>query len=132
MGLEDAGVLSQLLSKLCVDAGSGEFSTTNFATALRIYEQMRLPRTHEILSNSKFLGHMQQKRSVNAKYNEVKEELIQRDVFFHETLPVMFTGAKYDYKAHVEEVLENEPAFTRLKPVVEEEEETGGDVAEGE
>ena len=31
---------------------------------------------------------------------------IQRDIFFHETMPIMFPGARYDYRHAVELELE--------------------------
>ena len=103
-GIEDAGVIIMLLKSLCVD-GKGNFGLTNFGPAMGIYEKMRLPRTADILNNAKIQGRMQQKRAESAIYNRCKEELIKRDIFFHETMPVMFPCARYDYKAAVENVL---------------------------
>lgn len=113
MGLEDAGVIISLLKELCVEdnGNGGDFSATNFGNAMKIYEKMRLPRTTEILERSKAWGKTQQMRSTNEKYNEVKEELIQRDVFFHETMNHLCPGAKYDFKKDVSEVLDNEPVL---------------------
>jgi hypothetical protein len=62
----------------------------------------------------------QQKRANRAEYSRVKEELIRRDVFFHDTLPIMFRGATYDYKIELEKVLESERRC-RLSIVAEEE-----------
>jgi 2-polyprenyl-6-methoxyphenol hydroxylase-like FAD-dependent oxidoreductase len=110
-GIEDAGVIMMLLKNLCVD-GKGNFSLTNFGPAMDIYQKMRLPRTAEILNNAKIQGRMQQKRADSVTYNRCKEELIKRDVFFHETMPVMFPGARYDYKAAVENVLKEKPILS--------------------
>ena len=129
-GLEDAGTLALLLKHLCmerdesnmdkenVDGGEEKykFSMTHVATALKLYNQLRVPRTEEILHHGKTWGNMQQKRADNPKYNKVKEINIQRDVFFHETMPVLFHGAKHDYKLQVAQVLEEET----LLPVPEE------------
>jgi hypothetical protein len=85
-------------------------------SALKLYNQLRVPRSTDILERGKTWGKMQQKRADNTKYNVVKEEKIKRDVFFHETTPVLFNGAKYDYKDEVEQALKEEP----LLPVPEE------------
>jgi salicylate hydroxylase len=133
MGLEDAGVIVSLLQKLCVgvqengDGGdcattgsSASFHTANFGNAMKIYDKMRVGRTRDIVYRSWRAGEMQQKRSENEKYNKVKEELLQRSVFFHETLEDLCPGATYDFQKHLEQVLESEPV---LLPVLEEEEE---------
>jgi hypothetical protein len=103
-GIEDAGVIIMLLKNMCVD-DKRNFSLTNFGPAMGIYEEMRVPRTAEVLNNAKIQGRMQQKRAESVTYNRCKEELIKRDIFFHGTMPVMFPGARYDYKAAVEIVL---------------------------
>ena len=69
------------------------------------------------MAKSQWTGEMRQKRADNKKYNQVKEELIKRDVFFHETTMEMFPGATYDYRQDVKRVLDEEP----LLPVPEEE-----------
>lgn len=114
MGLEDAGVI---IKELCLlDNGNGdEFCISNFGRAM---EKMMMPRTSEIIERSKQWGKLQQKRATVEKYNEVKEELIKRDVFFHETGSHLCSGAKYDFKKDIACVLANEPV--RL-PLVEEE-----------
>lgn len=127
-GLEDAGTLALLLKEICcmpevneTDDGQKKqhdavtFSLARVDTALKLYNQLRVPRTKEIVDHSKTWGNMQQKRADNKKYNAVKEEKIQRDVFFHETMPVLFHGAKHDYRSQVEQALEEEP----LLPVPE-------------
>lgn len=110
-GIEDAGVIMMLLKNMCVD-GKGNFNLTNFGPAMGIYEKMRVPRTAEMINNAKMQGRMQQKRAESVTYNRCKEELIRRDIFFHETMPVMFAGARYDYKAAVENVLKEKPLFS--------------------
>jgi 2-polyprenyl-6-methoxyphenol hydroxylase-like FAD-dependent oxidoreductase len=113
-GIEDAGVIMMLLKNLCVD-GKGNFDLINFGPAMGIYEKMRVPRTAEILNNANIQGRMQQKRAESVTYNRCKEELIKRDIFFHETMPVMFPGARYDYKAAVENVLKEKPLLSVLE-----------------
>lgn len=119
MGLEDAGVIASLLKRLCLD-DNDTFNVANFGMAMKIYEKMRIPRTDMILNNGIFMGKMQQKRAENKKYDRVKQELIQREVFFHESLPIMFHGAKYDYGEDVAKVLQDQPV---LLPVLQEEDE---------
>jgi salicylate hydroxylase len=116
-GLEDAGTLALLLQQLCTNGGQG-FSLDHIDSALQVYNRMRVPRTAEIIQKSKGMGFMQQKRADNKRYNEVKEELIRRDVFFHETMSVILPGTTYNYKEDVAAVLQDEP----LVPVPEEEE----------
>jgi hypothetical protein len=110
MLLEDAGVIALLMKRLCLD-DNGNFQKSNFGNAMKIYEKMRIPRAKEIQEISENWGCMQQKRAENAKYNLVKEEKIRRDVFFHMTLPTMFPGVNYDYKADVEQVLQVTPVL---------------------
>ena len=109
-GLEDVGVLVELLKKICLD-DNGSLDLTRFSDAMTLYEKMRIPRTSDLIDQGTHVGALQQKRATCEKYNRVKEQLIQRDVFFHETLPVMFVGAKYDYKQDVHDVLEGTPDF---------------------
>ena len=113
MGLEDAGVIITLLEKLCLeeDGNSGAFNLANFGNAMAIYEKMRLPRIREILEISQRWGMQQQKRSACEKYNAVKEELIQRDVFFHETMKDILPGSTYNFQEHIDAVLQKEPVL---------------------
>ena len=115
MGIEDAGVLALLLKALCLD-GCGAFDVANFGRAVGIYQRMRIPRTSQILERSNYLGRMQQRRADEHKYNVVKEELIRRDVFFHETLPMLIPGAIYDYRRDVEKTLKKEPVILASVP----------------
>ena len=119
MGLEDAGVIINLLKELCLldNGNGGTFCVSNFHNAMKIYEKMRVPRTSEIIEKSKWWGKLQQRRSIDKKYNEVKEELIKRDVFFHETGSHLKPGAMYDFKKDVECALAKEPV---LLPLIEE------------
>lgn len=116
-GLEDAGTLALLLQKVCTNGGQG-FSLEHIGSALDVYNRLRVPRTAEIIKNSKGMGRMQQKRADNKRYNEIKEEMIRRDVFFHETMEVILPGATYNYKTEVLDALRDGP----LLPVLEENE----------
>lgn len=116
MGLEDAGVIISLLKELCTENNGrdGIFLVENFGNAMKVYEKMRVPRTEDILARSKLWGKTQQKRSKNKKYNQVKEELIKRDVFYHETMKALKPAAAYDFQQEVRESLKIEPAHLPL------------------
>jgi len=119
MGLEDAGTIAMLLQELCLDQ-DGHLNMENFGNAMKIYERIRIPRSLEINTLSKSWGDTQQKRSNRELYRASKEEKIKRDVFFHETLPILMPGSTYNYKEAVAEFLEKEPLHL---PAVEESEE---------
>lgn len=108
LGIEDAGVIAVLFRRLCIDV-DGNFLPAAVGTALAVYEKMRIPRTQQILANARRMGSYHQRRSEDTRYNEVKEELLQRDVFFHDTMPIMFAGTQYDYVEDVRKVLKHEP-----------------------
>jgi hypothetical protein len=61
------------------------------------------------------MGNLQQKRSMDKKYNEVKEELIKRDIFFHHTMETMLPGATYKYAEEVANALEKDSVLRVLK-----------------
>ena len=120
MGLEDVGVIISLLKQLCMeDNGTslGCFNMNNFGNTMQIYEKMRIPRIEANLARSEAWGELQQKRAISKKYNAVKEELIKRDVFFHETMNILRPGTVYDFKNEVFEALKKEPV---LLPLIEE------------
>mmetsp|Transcript_46366 Transcript_46366/g.68440 ORF Transcript_46366/g.68440 Transcript_46366/m.68440 type:complete len:357 (+) Transcript_46366:414-1484(+) len=104
MGLEDAGAIAMLLEKLCLK-NKKYFDSDNVCLAMKLYEKMRIPRTVEINDHSTRLGMMQQRRADCSKFNNYKEEMIRREVFYHQHLPIMFPGVKYDYKEDVENMI---------------------------
>lgn len=111
-GLEDAGTIALLLKQLCLiksKDNKASISVTHLQAALKLYDQIRVPRTQEILGKGKSWGAFQQKRAENEKYNKVKETMIQREVFFHETTPVLLAGVKHDYKEEVMKALDEAP-----------------------
>jgi salicylate hydroxylase len=115
-GLEDAGTLALCLKGLCVvssDHGGKKpfFDGAALDTALKLYDKMRVPRTRDILEKSKNHGLMQQKRAEAKTRTQARarENLLQRDVFFHETLQDVLPGATYDYKEAVVLALKEEP-----------------------
>eukprot|EP00980_Cylindrotheca_fusiformis_P029961 scaffold24105_cov127-Cylindrotheca_fusiformis.AAC.1 len=113
-GLEDAGTIALLLKELCLqeeqakDGNSSKASLcmANLETALELYDKMRVPRTQEMCENGKKWGASQQKRAENEKYNTMREKVIEREVFFHETMPVLLSGVHHDYKDDVAKALE--------------------------
>ena len=127
MGIEDATALSLLLRHYCCSDGrsTGFMDPQNLPMVLQLYEQMRVRRTRAVLANSRQMGRAQRLRaSTVGNRRAAREEMIQRQVFFHETLPLLFPGANYDVRREVEAVL----AKARLPVVAEEEEddEEGG------
>lgn len=107
-GLEDAGTIAMLIEELCLDTNR-EFSMENFDQTMKLYERIRIPRTLDINAMSKSWGELQWKRANGELYQRSKEEKIRRDVFFHETLPVLIPGSTYNYRESVAKYLEKEP-----------------------
>ena len=108
-GLEDAGTLALLLKEFCMENGTfdiqGPDSNERLQTVMTLYEQIRIPRVQQILQNSQDFGKMQQLRADSPKYNVIQSEKMQRQVFFHETLPVLLPGAQHDYRQDVEQTI---------------------------
>jgi hypothetical protein len=83
---------------------------------------LRIPRIREVHQCALQLGAMQQKRADNHNYDRKQRMMIQRQVFFHETLPEMLPGAKYDYRLAVEQRIQHDQVQShRRLPVVAEE-----------
>ncbi|KAI9366858.1 hypothetical protein DFJ73DRAFT_5962 [Zopfochytrium polystomum] len=104
MAIEDVGILVTILKCLCSDSGSGGgvgavFSFAHLETAFRLYERLRLPRTTRMLESSMSLGQMQLLRASDPSSAEVeaKEQSIKADVAKYGTLPIMKSGASYNY-----------------------------------
>lgn len=120
MGLEDAGTLALLLKEFCVrssdKAAFSEISNgrtpvqptmdfTEIDKALALYDRIRRPRTTEILGNSKLWGLQQQKRAANQRYSQMREETIKREIFYHETLPMLLPAVRHDYVEDVNKAI---------------------------
>ena len=128
-GLEDVGTLALLLKHFCCDSSNQSLSTSdvpspppspdsatmkrlsNIDTALRIYDKLRVPHTKHVLHElSQEMGELQLKRACGpSKHCQVKEEMIRRNVFFHETMNTIFPGATHDYKQAVVDILRTSP-----------------------
>jgi salicylate hydroxylase len=104
MGIEDAGVFALIMKGLCLDC-NGELDLSKFDSVVKIWEKLRIPRTHEIINCAKGFGALQQRRAESEKFDVVASEKMQRDVFFHLTIPAMLPGAKYNYQEDVEKAL---------------------------
>jgi len=113
MGLEDVGVIVELMKRLCLRE-DGVLELANFGHAAQIYETIRIPRVHHVLSAAQKMGRMQQKRAMSKKYDKVKEELLQRDIFFHEHLPELLVGAMHNYNDDLDDALRNEECHIPL------------------
>lgn len=113
MGLEDAGTVALLLKAYCLEPDGSlnlldDDQHDNLKRAMHMYEQLRIPRTREVHQCAIQLGDRQQKRADNRNYARKQRMMIQRQVFFHETLPEMLPGATFDYRLAVErKVLED-------------------------
>ena len=120
-GLEDAGTLAMILRHMCTDStkNSSEGKEErrirwhHLDAALKLYSQMRVPRTNEIIhEHSLKMGSSQQRRSQDHRYNQVQEEQIKRDVFFHESHSAIFPGTNYNYKEAVTLNLQQMPLLS--------------------
>jgi salicylate hydroxylase len=116
-GIEDAGTLAILLKSMnAVHRGSGgsAFDSSALDVALKLYNKLRVPRTRDMLERSKDHGEMQQKRAEahSRVHARAREQLLQRDVFFHETLKDVLPGATYDYKEAAMQAIKEEPLMT--------------------
>lgn len=105
--MEDVGVAVALLKKFCLDE-RGDFQTTNFEKAMRLYQDIRIKRSGEVLDFSKALGAMQASRSRSRgdKHVSEVEHMLKGEVLMYGTLPVMMPGADHDYKDDVQAVTE--------------------------
>ena len=109
MAMEDAGTLSLLLGHFCPisdEESSATIDLSKFEDAMKVYEQLRVTRTKAVLGSSVQLGKTQQKRADSKLYNAWRELSIKAQVWLHGTLPVMRPGAAFNYRAKVEEALE--------------------------
>jgi hypothetical protein len=106
MAIEDVGVISRLIQKLCKPTAVSPFNWEKLSTVTRIYEKIRLPRTGAMLEASQGLGDMQLARSIASPKEILKKERdIQENVRKHGTLPIMFFGARFRYDHEVDRAL---------------------------
>ncbi|KAI8906950.1 hypothetical protein EDD86DRAFT_210160 [Gorgonomyces haynaldii] len=102
MAIEDVGVLSLLINKLCKPTILSNFDWSRLALVSQLYQELRFPRTTMMLERSMALGQMQLERSTLGSFEVWKKEMeIKLNVLRYGTLPVMFDGAGYDYRDQV-------------------------------
>jgi salicylate hydroxylase len=103
-GLEDAGTIALLIKHFCRSLGDESqsgFDWSQWHTVVRLYERIRIPHAAKVCDMSLGFGQMQQRRADSVKFDVVQGEKIQRQVFFHETLPCLIPGATHDYRESV-------------------------------
>jgi len=115
-GLEDAGTLALLIRNYCSQPNCHQLDWTQWSTVVSRYEKVRIPRVTRISDMSLGFGDMQQRRATSLKYDVIQEERIQREVFFHETLPCLIPGATHNYRDHIEEACHKNPAHLPILP----------------
>lgn len=104
MAVEDVGVIVQIM--LVVLKEKTSWTPAQFTNISSLYQEIRFPRTSQMLQNSTALGNMQLKRSENSWFNRKIDELkLQYQVFRHGTLPVMWFATRYDYQEEVKKFL---------------------------
>ena len=100
-GMEDAGVAVALLKVFCLDKDK-KFDPTNFEKAMKLYQDVRIKRSSQILNFSKSLGKMQSNRATHASDEaNIADNILKGEVLMYGTLPVMMPGAGHDYKDDV-------------------------------
>ena len=105
MALEDAGTLLLLLQRLCLDR-PGVLNLDHLLTAVKLYEQIRIPRTELVYKSSHSLGSMQLARARASDADIAHQEwLIWSQVQMHGTLPIMRVGASHNYAHKVDAAL---------------------------
>jgi hypothetical protein len=115
MGVEDAGTVALLIKHLCCtttdggsdDGGEVKLDFTNFSSAMKVYQQLRIPRTSKVLDCSKQLGSMQDARSHEEKA-ALRELFIKGEVMMNGTLPELCPGATHDYHRDVMDAIMEE------------------------
>jgi salicylate hydroxylase len=119
MAIEDAGVLSLLLQRMCVR--DGRFVPAHWAAAMQVYEAQRLPRTTAIYRSSHALGRMQAARTDEASNGAAaaaEEKRIREAVAQHGTLPELQAASSFDCQAAAAQAavdaLRSESARARL------------------
>jgi len=104
MAIEDAGTLCRLIQYICCSNG-GTFDGMKFTQATKMYQDLRLPRTQQILGSSHALGKTQQRRAESWWYNIYRELCIAIQVKMYGTLPIMIPGATFSYGMAVDKAL---------------------------
>ena len=104
MGLEDAGTMAVLLKQYCLQT-DGTLDWDGLPAAVEKLEALRIPRVAEIQKYSHQMGEMQQKQSECRKYARKNAMKLQREVFFHQTSPLIIPGAQYDFQTEIKKAV---------------------------
>ncbi|KAJ3370707.1 hypothetical protein HDU91_006004 [Kappamyces sp. JEL0680] len=111
MAIEDVGILSELIRRLCKPSPQAKFERSQLKRVALLYEKIRIPRTTAMLAASQALGDMQLARGSAGSWFQgwMKEMDIWINVKRFGTLPTMFFGSRFDYLAEVDQLLEETP-----------------------
>lgn len=113
MAVEDAGVLSLLLQRLCRPQPTAPFDMTQWESALRVYEAVRIPRTTAVYRSSHALGRSQQARMHerdDPAAARAQEERLRSEVKQFGTLKDLRAASNFDCQ------LDAEKALSALQP----------------
>ncbi len=104
--IEDVGILAMLMKHFCKPTLQSEFNLDKMDQVVAQYEKLRIPRTTAMLASSQALGDLMLKR---AKANWFEVWLTEMDIWLkvkrYGTLPVMWSGSKYEYKEEVSKAI---------------------------
>lgn len=104
-GLEDVAVAVALMKIHCLD-DYGNLDLTNFEKAMKVYQEIRITRSSQILDFSKSLGEMQARRAGEDTLSRSNDNVLKGEVLMYGTLPVMRPGATHDYKDDIKRATE--------------------------
>ena len=97
LAVEDAGALSYLMGGTCLKRGEFNLSPENFGLAVRLYEEIRMPRTSpQILNDYNFAKN-------GNNFGEEGSSIFR--VYFQRTLPAAYTAPLYNLKKEVESMI---------------------------
>jgi salicylate hydroxylase len=94
-GYEDAATLALLIE---------QFGLT--AKSMELYETIRMSRVDLVAKCDAQMGDSQQRRASSSKLAFSQEDSVQRQIFFHETSPLLLAGAAHDYRQAIRDAIE--------------------------
>ena len=113
-GMEDVGVCVTLLRHYCFDEVTKQLDLSNFAKAMKMYQEIRVARSSEILNFSKELGGLEAKRSGQSAEVSSLEHTMKGDILMYGTLPIMLPGADHDYKHDTDDAIYDDEGHVRV------------------
>lgn len=72
---------------------------------MELYETIRMPRVELVSKCDLQMGDSQQRRAISSKLALSQEDSVQRQVFFHETSPLLLTSTAHDYEQAILDAL---------------------------